>query len=75
MLWVYRTSIRTFTGVTPYSLVFRMEAVLPFKIEMRSLRIALEQQISEAEWTRSRYDKLNLLDKRRLRVADHVQAY
>ena len=46
-LWAYRTFIR----VTPYSLVYGMEAVLPVEIEMGSLRVALEQQISEVEWT------------------------
>ena len=33
-LWVYRTSFRTSTGTTPYSLVYGMEAVLPIEIEM-----------------------------------------
>ena len=71
-LWAYRTSFRTSTGSTPYSLVYGMEAMLPIEIEMGSLRVALEHQISETE---SRYDQLNLLDERRLRAADHVQAY
>ena len=74
-LWAYRTSFRTSTGATPYSLVYGMEAVLPVEIEMGSLRVALEHQISETEWVQSRYDQLNLLDKRRLRAEDHVQAY
>ena len=74
-LWAYRTYFRTSTGATLYSLVYGMEAVLPIEIEMGSLRIALEQQIFEAEWILSRYDQLSLLDERRLRVADHVQAY
>ena len=34
-----------------------------------------EQQISETEWAQSRFDQLSLLDERRLRAADHVQAY
>ena len=71
-LWAYRTSFRTSTGSTPHSLVYGMEAVLPIEIEMGSLRVALEHQISETEWVQSLYDQLNLLDKRRLRVADHV---
>ncbi|RVW35606.1 hypothetical protein CK203_108069 [Vitis vinifera] len=50
-------------------------AVLPVEIKMRSLRVALEQHISEAEWAQSRYDQLSLLDEKRLRAADHVQAY
>ncbi|RVW66336.1 Transposon Ty3-I Gag-Pol polyprotein [Vitis vinifera] len=74
-LWAYRTSFRTSTGATPYSLVYGMEAVLPVETEMGSLRVALEQQISETEWAQARFDQLNLLDERRLRAADHVQAY
>ena len=49
--------------------------MLPVEIEMGSLRVALEYQISETEWAQSRYDQLNLLDERRLRAADHIQAY
>ena len=39
------------------------------------MRAALEQQISEAEWVQSRLDKISLLDERRWRAADHIQAY
>ena len=42
-LWAYRTSFRTSTGVTPYSLVHGMEVVLPVEIEIGLLRITLEQ--------------------------------
>ena len=74
-LWAYRTSFCTSTGATPYSLVYGMEAVLPVEIEIGSLRVALKHQISEIEWAQSRYDQLSLLDERRLRATDHVQAY
>ncbi|RVW71024.1 Elongation factor 2 [Vitis vinifera] len=74
-LWAYRTSFRTSTGATPYSLVYGMEAMLPVEIEMGSLRVALEQQIPEADRAQARFDQLNLLDERRLRAADHVRAY
>ena len=74
-LWAYRTSFRTSTGATPYSLVYGMEVVLPVEIEMGSLRVTLEQQILEAEWVQSRLDQLSLLDERRMRAADHIQAY
>ena len=46
-LWAYRTSFRTSTRATPYSLVYGMEVVLHVEIEMGSLRVALEQQIYE----------------------------
>ena len=45
------------------------------EIKMGSLRVALEYQISETEWAQSHYDHLSLLNERRLRAADHVQAY
>jgi hypothetical protein len=54
-LWGYRTSIWTSTGMTPYLLVYGMEAILPAKIEAESLRIILESQIPEAEWVKARY--------------------
>ena len=75
VLWAYQTSFHTSTGATPYSLVYGMEAVIPVEIEMGSLRVALEQQIPEADWAQARLYQLNLLDERRLRAADHVRAY
>ncbi|RVW58814.1 hypothetical protein CK203_104003 [Vitis vinifera] len=51
-------------GATPYSLVYGMEVVLLVETEMGSLRVALEQQISETEWAQARFDQLNLLDEK-----------
>ena len=74
-LWAYRISFRTSRGATPYSLVYGMEVVLPVETEMGSFRVALEQQIFEIEWAQAIFDQLNLLDEKRLRAANHVQAY
>ena len=38
----YRTSIRTSTGATPFSLVYGMEVVLPVEVESPSLRVLME---------------------------------
>ena len=35
----YRTTTRTSTGATPYSLVYGMEAVMPIEVQIPSLRI------------------------------------
>ena len=69
-LWAYWTFFRTSIGVTPYFLVYGMEAVLPVEIEMGSLRVASEQQILEVDWAQTQLDQLNYLDERRLRVVD-----
>ncbi|RVW60990.1 Retrovirus-related Pol polyprotein from transposon 17.6 [Vitis vinifera] len=73
-LWAYAPLFALYRSYA-LLLVYGMEAVLPVETEMGSLRVALEQQISETEWAQARFDQLNLLDERRLRAADHVQAY
>ena len=35
-LWAYQTSFCTFTGATPYSLMYGIEAVLSIEMEMGS---------------------------------------
>jgi len=44
----YRTSVQTSTGATPFSLVYGMEAVLPFEVEIPSLRVLMETELKEA---------------------------
>ena len=74
-LWGYRTTIRTSTGATPFSLTYGTEAVLPIELEVSSLRIALESQLSEAEWARTRYEQLAFIDEKRLAALYHTQGY
>ena len=68
-------SFRTSKWTTPFLLVYGMEVVLPIEIEVGSLRIDLKHHILEMDWLQARYDQLNLLDKKILRVADHMHAY
>ena len=35
--YAYRTSVRTSTGATPFSLVYGMETVLPIEVKISSL--------------------------------------
>ena len=53
-LMAYRTSIRTSTGATPFSLVYGMEAVLPVEVEIPSLRILSQTELFEEEWIQQR---------------------
>ncbi|CAL0322726.1 unnamed protein product [Lupinus luteus] len=71
----YRTSVRTSTGATPYSLVYGMEAVLPVEVEIPSLRIMAESKLKESEWIQARYDQLNLIEEKRLVAMCHGQLY
>ncbi|XP_006590009.1 uncharacterized protein [Glycine max] len=58
----YRTSVRTSTGATPFSLVYGMEAMLPFEVEVPSLRILVESGLKESEWAQACFDQLNLIE-------------
>ncbi|PKI46291.1 hypothetical protein CRG98_033317 [Punica granatum] len=70
-LLAYRTSIRSSTGATPYSLVYGMEAVLPFEVEIPSMRVLAESKLKEAEWAKQHYEQLNLIDERQLTALCH----
>ena len=52
-----------------------MEVVLPYEIFLPSLRVQLDQEVSESEHRESLLTQLELLDERRLRAAEHVQVY
>src|SRR4030066_1777024 len=62
----YRTSVRTSTGATPFSLVYGMEAILPIEVEIPSMRVFMEAKLDEAEWVQARYDQVNLIDEKRM---------
>ncbi|KAA3469863.1 RNA-directed DNA polymerase (Reverse transcriptase), Ribonuclease H [Gossypium australe] len=74
-LYAYRTSVKTSTRATPFSLVYGMEAILPIKVEIPSLRVLSELKLDEAEWIQSRYDQLNLIEEKRLRAIRYGQMY
>ena len=74
-LWGCRTSIRSSTKATPYSLVYGMKAVLPIEIGVCLLRTVLESEIPEVDWLQSRYDQLCMLDEKRLKALYHIQGY
>ena len=70
-LCVYHTSVHTSTGAISYSLVYGMEAVLPAKVEIPSLRILSQTKLSEAEWAHSQYEQLNMIDEKQMTAMCH----
>ncbi|XP_015159327.1 uncharacterized protein [Solanum tuberosum] len=71
----YRTTVRTSVGATPYLLVYGTEAVIPAEVEIPSLRIIQEAELSDAEWIRKRIDQLTLIDEKRMVVVCRGQLY
>ncbi|XP_059671013.1 uncharacterized protein LOC132316553 [Cornus florida] len=72
-LWAYRTSQRLSTGVTPFMLTYGHDAVLPMEMTVRSMRFALQNNLTPAEYNESMLVELEDLDEVRLRALDHIQ--
>uniref|UniRef100_A0A2N9J4N8 Uncharacterized protein n=1 Tax=Fagus sylvatica TaxID=28930 RepID=A0A2N9J4N8_FAGSY len=74
-LWAYRTTYRTPTQATPYSLVYGVEAVLPLERQIPSLRIAIQEGLTNEENARLRLEELEALDEKRLEAQQHLECY
>jgi len=55
-LRVYRTAIWTSIGATPYTLVYRIEAMMPLEVEIPSLKVLIDSELEEVEWVKVRYE-------------------
>ncbi|XP_074297872.1 uncharacterized protein LOC141628665 [Silene latifolia] len=65
-LWAYSTTYKTPTQATPYALVYGVEAVLPLELQIPSLRIAIQEGLTDDENDKLRLAELEFLDKKRL---------
>ncbi|XP_070030882.1 uncharacterized protein [Nicotiana tomentosiformis] len=72
-LWAYRTTHRTPTQATPYSLVYGVEAVLPLERQIPSLRLAIQEGITDEENARFRLSELEALDEKRLEAQQSLE--
>ncbi|XP_070004584.1 uncharacterized protein [Nicotiana sylvestris] len=59
---------------TPYLLVYGIDVVIPAEVEISSLRIQ-EVELSDAKLITSRYEKLALIDGKRMNAVCHGQLY
>ena len=71
----YRTTVRTSTGATPFSLVYGMEAVLPIEVQIPSTRVLQGEELGEDEWVQTLLYQINLIDEKRLAAICHGQIY
>ncbi|XP_059277863.1 uncharacterized protein LOC132032067 [Lycium ferocissimum] len=74
-LWAYRTTYRTPTQATPYSLAYGVEAVLPLERQIPSLRLAIQEGLTEEENARLRLAELEALDEKRPEAQQNLECY
>jgi hypothetical protein len=58
-MWVYRTTTRTSTRMTPYSLEYGGDAVLPLEMQITSLRVAIHEKLTDDEAAKLRLNELD----------------
>ena len=74
-LWAYRTTYRTPTQATRYSLSFGVEVVLPLECQIPSLRLAIQDGLTEEENDRLCLVELEALDEKRLEAQQNLEYY
>ncbi|TYK24161.1 RNase H family protein [Cucumis melo var. makuwa] len=74
-LWAYRTTHRTPTGVTLYSLVYGVEAVLPLEREIPSLRMPVQEGLTTEDNVKLRLQELEALDEKRVEAQQALECY
>jgi len=61
--------------VTPYSLVYAVEVVLPLERQIPSIRIAIQEGLTEEENVKLRLQELEAFDEKRLEAQQHLECY
>ncbi|KAK4384634.1 hypothetical protein Sango_3041300 [Sesamum angolense] len=70
-----KTTVRTPTQPTPYALVYGVQVVLPLEQQIQSLRIAIQEGLTEEENAQIRLEELESLDEKRLEAQQRLECY
>ena len=71
-LWAYRTSKRDSIRVSPYSLTYGHDIVLPMEVVVPSLRVSRQNGLNPQEYNEAIIMELEALDGKRLQALDHI---
>ena len=71
-LWAYRTSKRSSTRVSPFSLTYGQDAVLPIEIVVSSLRVLRQNGITPQEYSEAMMMELESADNRRIQAFNNM---
>ena len=72
MLWVYKTTVRTPIGETPFKLAYGSETVIPIKVHMANHRVTMYQDKDNDEQLCL---NLDLIDEVRTDADERIARY
>ncbi len=68
-LWAFRTAYKVSTGMTPFRMVYGLEAIVPMEFVVPSLRIAIQHKLSDEDSSVFRQEQLLQLDEDRIQAS------
>ena len=68
----YRTFKRYSIEVSPYSLTYGQDVVLPMEVVVPSLRVSRQNDLNPQEYNEAIMIKLEAFDEERLQVLNHI---
>ena len=71
-LWASRTSKRDSIGVSPYSLTYGHDAVLPMEMVVPSLRVSKQNGLNTQEYSEAMMMELEALNEKILQALDNI---
>ena len=72
-LWAYRTTYKVTTWMTPFALMYGLEAILPIEVEIPSLRLAIGERLDTTESLTNRLTELEALNESRQLASQHME--
>ncbi|XXG53081.1 hypothetical protein AAC387_Pa03g1239 [Persea americana] len=74
-LWAYRTTVQGLTHSTPFSFVYGCEAIVPLEVQIPSLKVSLQNDMTQESNVKLRLQKLDNLNERWLEALQSVELY
>jgi hypothetical protein len=72
-LWAHRISRHSATKVTPFELVYGQEVVLAVEVNLDTLRIALQNELSTIDYHNLMLDRLDEVSDERVKALGEIE--
>jgi transposase InsO family protein len=72
-LWTHHISKHNATKVTPFKLVYGQEVVLPVEVNLDTLRIARQNELSDVDYHNLMHDRLDKVSDERVKALNEIK--
>ncbi|XP_057721398.1 uncharacterized protein LOC130935596 [Arachis stenosperma] len=72
VLWAYQNFSRRSTNTSLYKLVYGHDAVLPFEINLNTMRVMKQDDLPIEDYWNAMFDEMNELDNERIMALDNL---